>query len=95
MKKQYTKIKKIEASIIELDKVEDIAYNAVVKVNTLGENFIGQVVKIDDDTVTVEVFGNTQDFSLNDIVVEFEEKPLEIPLNESILGRTFNGIARP
>ena len=83
MKKQYTKIKKIEASIIELDKVEDIAYNAVVKVNTLGENFIGQVVKIDDDTVTVEVFGNTQDFSLNDIVVEFEEKPLEIPLNES------------
>ena len=31
MRKQYTRIKKIEASIIELEKVEDIAYNAVVK----------------------------------------------------------------
>ncbi|MSS76989.1 V-type ATP synthase subunit B [Anaerococcus sp. AGMB00486] len=95
MIKEYTRIKKIEASIIELEKVSDIAYSAVVKINTLGQEFIGQVVKIDEDTVTVEVFGDTQNFSIYDIVVEFNEKPLEIPLNESILGRTFNGVARP
>lgn len=95
MIKQYTRIKKIEGSIIELEKVSDIAYSAVVKIKALGQEFVGQVVKIDEDTVTVEVFGNTQSFSLDDIVVEFTEKPFEIPLNESILGRTFNGIARP
>ena len=95
MIKQYTRIKKIEGSIIELEKVSDIAYSAVVKIKALGQEFVGQVVKIDEDTVTVEVFGNTQSFSLDGIVVEFTEKPFEIPLNESILGRTFNGIARP
>lgn len=95
MKKQYTKIKKIESSIIELEKVIDVPYKAVVSIKALGMDFIGQVVKIDDDLITVEVFADTQDFSLDDVVVRFEEKPLEIPLSEKILGRTFNGIARP
>ncbi|MGO3018295.1 MAG: V-type ATP synthase subunit B [Anaerococcus sp.] len=95
MKKQYTKIQKIESSIIELEKVVDVPYKAVVSIHALGMDFIGEVVKIDDDVITVEVFANTQDFSLDDIVVRFEEKPLEIPLSEKILGRTFNGIARP
>lgn len=95
MKKQYTKIKKIESSIIELENVADVPYNAVVSIHALGMDFIGQVVKIDDELITVEVFGNTQNFSLNDAVIQFEEKPLEIPLSEKILGRSFNGIARP
>ncbi|MDY2918076.1 MAG: V-type ATP synthase subunit B [Anaerococcus sp.] len=95
MRKEYTKIKKIESSMIEIEKVTDVAYKAVVSLHALGREFVGQVIKIDEDTVTIEVFGNTEEFSLNDIVVSFEEKPLEIPLNETILGRTFNGIGEP
>ncbi|MCI7238410.1 MAG: V-type ATP synthase subunit B [Peptoniphilaceae bacterium] len=95
MRKEYTKIKKIESSMIEIEKVTDVAYKAVVSLHALGRDFVGQVIKIDEDTVTIEVFGNTEEFSLNDIVVSFEEKPLEIPLNETILGRTFNGIGEP
>ncbi len=95
MRKEYTKIRKIESSMIEIEKVTDVAYKAVVSVHALGMDFVGQVVKIDEDTVTIEVFGNTEEFSLNDIVVSFHEKPLEIPLDESILGRSFNGIGEP
>lgn len=95
MRKEYTKIKKIESSIIELERTEDVSYNAVVSVKALGMNFIGQVVKIDEDIVTIEVFGSTQDFSLNDVVIQFEDNSFEIPLSEKILGRTFNGIANP
>ena len=95
MRKEYTKIRKIESSMIEIEKVTDVAYKAVVSVHALGIDFVGQVVKIDDETVTIEVFGNTEEFSLDDIVVSFHEKPLEIPLNESILGRSFNGIGNP
>lgn len=95
MKKEYTKVKKIESSIIEIENVSDVSYNAVVSIHALGMDFVGQVVKIDDETISVEVFGNTEDFSLDDIVINFEEKPLAIPLNEKILGRTFDGLARP
>ena len=95
MRKEYTKIRKIESSMIEIEKVTDVAYNAVVSVHALGMDFIGQVVKIDEDTVTIEVFGNTEKFSLDDVVVSFEDRPMEIRLNESILGRTFNGIGEP
>ncbi|WP_311481773.1 V-type ATP synthase subunit B [uncultured Anaerococcus sp.] len=95
MRKEYTKIKKIESSIIEIEKVTDIAYNALVSVHASGMEFVGSVVMVDDDTVTIEVYANTDNFSVEDIVVSFYEKPLELPLNESILGRTFNGIGEP
>ncbi|KGF04153.1 V-type ATP synthase subunit B [Anaerococcus lactolyticus] len=95
MRKEYTKIKKIESSIIEIEKVTDIAYNALVSVHAAGMEFVGSVVMVDDDTVTVEVYANTDNFSVEDIVVSFYERPLELPLNETILGRTFNGIGEP
>lgn len=95
MRKEYTKIKKIESSIIEIEKVSDIAYNALVSVHAAGMEFVGSVVMVDDDTVTIEVYANTDNFSVEDIVVSFYEKPLELPLNESVLGRTFNGIGQP
>ena len=91
MRKEYTKIKKIESSIIEIEKVSDIAYNSLVSVQTQGMEFVGSVVKIEEDTVTIEVYANTDSFSIEDIVVSFQEKPLELALNEKILGRSFNG----
>lgn len=95
MRKEYTKIKKIESSIIEVEKVSDIAYNSLVSVHAEGMEFVGSVVMVSDDTVTIEVYANTDNFSIDDIVVSFHEKPLELPLNEKILGRTFNGIGEP
>ena len=95
MRKEYTKIKKIESSIIEVEKVSDIAYNSLVSVHAEGMEFVGSVVMVDEDTVTIEVYANTDNFSIDDIVVSFHEKPLELALNENILGRTFNGIGKP
>ena len=95
MRKEYTKIKKIESSIIEVEKVSDIAYNSLVSVHAEGMEFVGSVVMVNEDTVTIEVYANTDNFSIDDIVVSFHEKPLELPLNENILGRTFNGIGEP
>jgi len=95
LRKEYTKIKKIESSIIEVEKVSNIAYNSLVSVNAEGMEFVGSVVMVSDDTVTIEVYANTDNFSIDDIVVSFHEKPLELPLNEKILGRTFNGIGEP
>ena len=92
MRKEYTKIKKIESSMIEVEKVSDIAYNSLVSVHAEGMDFVGSVVMVDEDTVTIEVYANTDNFSVDDIVVSFYEKPLELSLNERILGRTFNGI---
>ena len=95
MRKEYTKIKKIESSIIEVEKVSDIAYNSLISVHAEGMEFVGSVVMVDEDTVTIEVYANTDNFSIDDIVVSFHEKPLELALNENILGRTFNGIGEP
>ena len=95
MRKEYTKLKKRDSSIIEVEKVSDIAYNSLVSVHAEGMEFVGSVVMVDEDTVTIEVYANTDNFSIDDIVVSFHEKPLELALNENILGRTFNGIGEP
>ncbi|MCI5839504.1 MAG: V-type ATP synthase subunit B [Peptoniphilaceae bacterium] len=95
MNKEYTKIDKIESSIIELNNVDDVSLNEVVSIKSLDHILLGQVIKIEDSTTTIQVFGDTQNFSTDDVVVDFKNTPIVLPLNESILGRTFNGIGVP
>ena len=35
MRKEYTKVKRIESSIIEIENVADVSYNAVVSIHAL------------------------------------------------------------
>ncbi len=95
MLKQYTKLEKIESSLIEIDGVSNIFFGEVVKIETEDNNYLGQVVKIEGQTAIVQVFGDTTGMSSKNSKVSFEAKPFELPLSEDILGRKFNGIGEP
>jgi Archaeal/vacuolar-type H+-ATPase subunit B len=56
---------------------------------------VGRVIKIDGDSVVVQVFGSTMGIATDNTKVTFKGKPFEIPLSREILGRTFDGIGRP
>lgn len=96
MNKEYLKTDKIEGSLIECSKVHRVGFGEVVQVRVEGEKpLIGRVVKIDQDRVTVQVFGETLGQSVNNTGLIFEGRPFEIPLSKAILGRRFNGIGLP
>jgi V/A-type H+-transporting ATPase subunit B len=56
---------------------------------------MGRVIQIDGDVAVVLVFEGTRGLTANDATVKFSGRLLEMRLSEEILGRVFDGLARP
>ena len=97
MKKEYLLLDQVEGSLIELSNLHPVSYEEVVKIKSKDSDkeMVGQVVKIDGDSATIQVFGENLGVSTNNSKIIFEAKPFEIPLSSDILGRVFDGIGRP
>lgn len=96
MKVRYLKLDRAEGPLVIMNQVQDAIYGEIVHIEMPGgEHRTGQVVLIDRDKVVIQVFQGSSGISLNDIAVSFSGKPMEIPVSEEILGRTFNGMAQP
>lgn len=96
MRKEYLALGKVGSSIVELDGVNDVGYGEVVQVTVdQRQNMVGRVIKIEDDNVVVQVFGDTLGVGVQNAKLRFEGHAFEIPMSPSILGRTFNGIGEP
>lgn len=95
MKREYLQLSHLEGSIVKLDGVEGVRYGEIVRLQAPGKNLIGQVMAIDQNEVTIQVYGDTTGVTTQNAVVTMEAKPFEIALDETILGRTFNGVAEP
>jgi len=96
MKVKYLKLDKAEGPLIILDKVRDAIYGEMVDIQISStEHRIGQVVQIDKRKAIIQVFQGSSGISLNEVAINFSGKPMEIPLSIEILGRVFNGMAKP
>lgn len=92
---EYLGLSEINGSFVVLEGVQDIAYEeeVVFKVGTKTKR--GQVVLISGDRVAIQVFEGTEELSLDNTTARFLGKPMEIRLSGEILGRIFDGCARP
>lgn len=96
MKVKYLKLEKAEGPLIIMEQVQNAVYGEIVDIQLPGkEHRTGQVVQIDRGKVIIQVFQGSSGISLNDVSVSFSGKPLEIPMSNEILGRVFNGTAKP
>lgn len=97
MKREYLQLDGVEGSLIELSGLHPVGYEEVVKITSKDRKseMVGQVIKIDGDKATIQVFGENLGISTGNVTVRFEAHPFEIPLSREILGRIFNGIGEP
>lgn len=96
MKREYLQLDTIEGSLMEISNLHPVGYEEVVQIKGKdGKTQVGQVIKIDDDQATIQVFGDNLGQSTRSVSLRFEARPFEIPLSEDILGRIFNGIGEP
>ncbi|GAB4114635.1 MAG: ATP synthase subunit B [Candidatus Caldatribacteriota bacterium] len=96
MKIKYLKLNKAQGPLIIMDEVQDAVYGEIVDIQVSDtEHRTGQVVQIDRGKVIIQVFEGSSGISLNDVAISFSGKPMEIPLSHEILGRVFNGMAKP
>ncbi len=96
MNLQYIGLKKINGPLIFLDNVKGIGFEEMVEIRLEnGSVRHGRVVEINGDLAAILVFEGTRDLSLNNTVIKFTGKPMELGLSKNILGRVFNGIGHP
>lgn len=95
MSVEYMGLSEIHGPLVVLDGVKDAFFEEIVEIKVNGKIRTGRIIEITGETVIVQVFENTDQFSLTNTRTRLLEKPLMMPLAKEILGRTFNGSGRP
>ncbi|MHA1436002.1 MAG: V-type ATP synthase subunit B [Promethearchaeota archaeon] len=96
MSVNYNKIKQIIGPLIFLNNEHDVQYGEIVKIHmNNGDIRIGQVIKMNEDIIVIEVFESTKGLSLENIKIVFTENTFKLKLSDDMLGQTFNSIGRP
>jgi V/A-type H+-transporting ATPase subunit B len=93
MRQIVTKIDEITGNIATL-KAMGIGLGELARVESPGKTTFGQVIRLNQDNVTIQIFGGTKGISTNDRV-RFLGHPKRVKYGNSMLGRIFNGSGEP
>ncbi|MFA4839220.1 MAG: V-type ATP synthase subunit B [Candidatus Neomarinimicrobiota bacterium] len=93
MQKVYNKILSVTGNVITV-KASDVAYEELAEITTSRGKSLAQVIKLDDDIVSLQVFAGSQGISTND-EVRFLGNPMRVTFSDNMLGRIFNGSGVP
>ncbi len=93
MKKVYHKINQISGNVITVE-AENIAYNTLAEVRTGEEISLAQVIRLDGERVSLQVFAGSRGIS-TESEVRFLGKPMQVSSSEDIMGRIFTGSGLP
>lgn len=86
----------INGPLVFLKTPKDITFNEQVQINLPNdETRIGNVISMDEDITTIQVYEGTNGINLKDTKTILKGKPLSIKLSEDMLGRVFDGTGRP
>lgn len=89
MQKVYTKIESIIGDVITV-RAEGVKNGDLAMVG----NSYANVIKLDHDLVSLQVFAGAKGIRTND-EVKFLGKPMKVSFSDNLMGRIFNGAGRP
>ncbi|MBD3289877.1 V-type ATP synthase subunit B [candidate division KSB1 bacterium] len=93
MRKIYNKIQNISGNVISV-KASDVSYEELAEITTQRGKSLAQVIKMDDENVSLQVFTGSRGVSIND-EVRFLGRPMEVTFSDNMLGRIFDGAGSP
>lgn len=93
MKKVYNRILSVVGNVITV-RAEGIAYEELAEISTRRGKSLAQVIKLDQDIVSLQVFAGSRGVSTSD-EVRFLGHPMRVSFSENMLGRIFNGSGEP
>ncbi|MBN2652290.1 MAG: V-type ATP synthase subunit B [Spirochaetales bacterium] len=92
-KKIYSKIESIAGNVISV-KAEDVKYKELAEVSTAYGRSLAEVIKLDKDLVSLQVFAGGRGISTGD-EVRFLGHPMQVSFSDNLLGRIFDGSGMP
>ncbi len=92
----YKKIKQIVGPLLFLQNEHDVKYGEIVKIRTDdSKERTGQVVKISENLIVIEVFEETSGLSSENAEIIFTGDSFRIKISKDMIGRTFNSLGKP
>ena len=93
MQKVYTKIESIVGNVISV-KADGVRSGDLAEVTTSTGKSYANVIKLDGDLVSLQVFSRASGISTGDSV-RFLGVPMRVSFSDNLLGRVFDGAGKP
>ena len=93
MRRYYDEITGIAGSVVKVTAT-GVAYDELAAITTSLGSSLAQVIRLETDQVSLQVFAGTQGVSTGDRV-RFFGRPMQVPFSPDLLGRIFDGASRP
>lgn len=93
MRKYYDDISRIAGNVVTVT-AGGVGYDELAVLTSDRGESLAQVIRLESRNVSLQVFSGTQGVSNNDRV-RFLYKPMQVPFSDALLGRVFDGSARP
>lgn len=93
MHKIYTKIESITGNVINV-RAEGVKYGETAVIDTQFGESLAEVIRLDEDIVSLQVFAGGRGVSTQD-TVRFLGESMKVSFSDDLLGRIFNGRGEP
>ncbi len=93
MRKVYKKVESVAGNVITV-RAEGVTNEELAEITTKRGKSLAQVIKLEEDLVSLQVFVGSRGVSTND-EVRFLGNPMQVSFSENMLGRVFNGAGVP
>lgn len=93
MQKYYNEITSIAGSVVKVT-ASGVAYDELATITTRRGTSLAQVIRLEGDQVSLQVFAGTQGVSTGDRI-RFFGRPMQVPFSPNLMGRIFNGAGKP
>ncbi len=93
MHKAYTRLERITGSVVAVS-AGDATYRELAQITWEGGSSLAQVVRLEGGRAFLQVFAGVRGLPTN-ARVRFLGRPMRVPASDALLGRVFDGAARP
>ena len=93
MNQVYNRIESITGNVITV-RASGVKYHELAQIRTRFGKSLAEVIKLDGDMVSLQVFAGGQGVSTGD-EVRFLGREMQVAFSDDLLGRIFNGSGEP
>ncbi|MCK5114526.1 MAG: V-type ATP synthase subunit B [Phycisphaerae bacterium] len=93
MRKYYDEITRVAGNVVNVTAA-GIGYDELAVITTSRGDSLAQVIRLEGDQVSLQIFAGTQGVSTGDRI-RFLSRPMQVPFSDDLLGRVFDGSGKP
>ena len=93
MRKVYHRVERIAGNVISI-RARGVKYRELAEVSSRRGTSIAQVIRLDNDEVSLQVFAGGRGVA-TDAQVRFLGRQMQVAFSDSLLGRVFTGSGAP